>query len=921
MRDRLSEELVLEFIIKTCTVQKNRRQPVGCTTNFIAEKLSMQRSNVSAILNKLYKQEEILKVVGKPVIYIANVKEEKENTSKKINKNSAFDNLIGNDKSLSKSVQQAKAAVLYPTKGLHTLILGHTGVGKTMFAEMMYKFAIDNDVFPEGAPFVSFNCADYASNPQLLLAQLFGAKKGSYTGAEEDRVGLVQKADGGILFLDEVHRLPPEGQEMFFYLMDKGAYKPLGDVGEYKAVEVLIICATTENVDSSLLSTFTRRIPMVISLPSLKDRTLKERFELIDEFFKLEAVRTNKEIRVTADSIKGLLLYNCIGNIGQLKNDIKLGCANGFLRCIVSEESCINVDLDELPVYVKKGLLNYKTFKRDIDDIIEDNSIFIFSYDDNEEMVKEFESESIEKDDFFYDTIEERINILKARGLTQEDINVIMSMDIDKHFKKYIYKVNQSINKEELSKVVDKKLISIVEDFLNYAGKELKMVFPQEIFYALCLHVGSSIERIKLNKPIQNHKIGEIIEKYPEEFRVSNHLADILEREYKVLIPKDEIGFITMFITEEFINKKDNYDKVIVLIAMHGNSTASSMADVVNKLIGGENTFAYDMPLDKSTEIAYEELKEFIPSINQGGGVLLLTDMGSLGMFGELISNETGIEIKTVDMVTTLTALEAARKALMGVKIDEIYNEIIHVSLFNINYNSTPYNKLDNSKKNAIITMCLTGEGSAVKLKNIVEDELYIDEKNIQVIPMSIDDREDILISIKRISKNKNILAIVGTVNPKIYGIPFISASELFLNKNFDKLKAVVNVSNEFFDKCNVEDVCQKIIDNFKKDIRTYDLEDFKPMLVGFIVSIGESFRMSMNLDTIVGLGMHLVCVIERLLSKGEIVVFKDRQDFESLYKNDLELLGNILEPIETKYNIKLNMDELCYIYSLIIRK
>lgn len=917
MREKTSEEIILEFITETCKKQNSKGHAVGCTTNYIAEKLGMQRANVSSALNKLNREDKVIKIKGKPVIYMVDTKAHGEIKTTQA-KSSSFDNLIGSSQSLSKPIQQAKAAILYPPRGLHTILLGATGVGKTMFAELMYSFAIENEIMEKSAPFVSFNCADYSNNPQLLLAHLFGAKKGSYTGADEDRIGLVQKADKGILFLDEVHRLPPEGQEMFFYLMDKGQYKPLGDVGEYKKVDVLIICATTESKDSSLLTTFTRRIPMVISLPSLKDRTLRERFNLLSEFFKMEAGRTCKEIKVNADAVKSLMLYNCIGNIGQFKNDIQLGCANGFLKCVINESEYICVDIDELPEYVKRGIINFKQFKREIDEIIEDNSMFYFTSEGNENIT---EKEHNLDNSSFYDTIEERINTLKARGLSQSDINLIMSIDIEKYFKKYIYKLNENINKEELSKVVDKKVISLVEDFLDYAGRELKRIFPQRIFYGLCLHIGSSVERLKLNKPIENYKVDEIIEQYAEEFRVANYLADSLEREYGILIPKDEIGFITMFITDEFISQQNKYEKPVVLIAMHGNSTASSMADVVNKLIGEENTFAYDMPLDKSTDAAFEELKEYVPSINQGGGVFMLTDMGSLSMFGELIYEKTGVKIKSMDMVTTLIALEASRKAAMGSSIDEIYDEIIHKSLFNINYSSDIYNKLDSSKKNIIITMCLTGEGSAVKLKNMVEEQLYIEDKNIQVISMSISDREDMLIKVKRISKDKNIIAIVGTINPELHGIPFISASELFLDKDFNRLNSIISISKgDTYEKVDVKEVSQKIIESFKENITAYDLDVLQPLLIDFILYIENYFNIKLTLDTLVGLSMHIVCVIERLILNKEASAFSKKDIFIEKYNDEINILKKALKPIEASFNIDINEDELCYILSLIKR-
>ncbi|MCH3196663.1 sigma 54-interacting transcriptional regulator, partial [Listeria monocytogenes] len=74
------------------------------------------------------------------------------------------------------------------------------------------------------APVIMFKCADYYNNPQLLMSQILGHVKGAFTGAENDKGGLGEKAEGGILFLDEIHRLPPDGQEMIFYLMDSGTY-------------------------------------------------------------------------------------------------------------------------------------------------------------------------------------------------------------------------------------------------------------------------------------------------------------------------------------------------------------------------------------------------------------------------------------------------------------------------------------------------------------------------------------------------------------------------------------------------------------------------------------------------------------------------------------------------------------------------
>jgi transcriptional regulator with AAA-type ATPase domain len=345
----------------------------GCHTIEIAEALKIKRTNVSKALNELYSEGLVVKIKGKPVLY--NI-----NSNKKAARFSiTFDSLVGACKSLKKPIQQAKAAILYPPRGLYTLILGETGVGKSMFAELMHRFAIENSMLPSSAPFITFNCADYANNPQLLLAYLFGAKKGSYTGLDRDTIGVVEKANNGILFLDEVHRLPPEGQEVLFYFMDKGEFSPLGDSGTIKKSNVLIICATTENIETSLLTTFTRRIPINITIPPLKERTYEERYELICEFLKSESERIGRSIVATPDSLRSLLLYECRGNVGQLKGDIQLGCANAFLRYVSKKENAVVIHSTDFSAHVRKGLEYYDEYSPLVNEIIDGNKRLSFS--------------------------------------------------------------------------------------------------------------------------------------------------------------------------------------------------------------------------------------------------------------------------------------------------------------------------------------------------------------------------------------------------------------------------------------------------------------------------------------------------------------------------------------------------------------
>ena len=120
----------------------------------------ISRNGVARILKRLKEnQEEKTDSIGSKKL-------------KRKNQILAFEPLIGAKGSLKAQVELAKAAILYPSNGLHTLIYGATGVGKSQMAECMYRFAIESRTKSKDAPFIIFNCAHYADNPQLLMSQL-----------------------------------------------------------------------------------------------------------------------------------------------------------------------------------------------------------------------------------------------------------------------------------------------------------------------------------------------------------------------------------------------------------------------------------------------------------------------------------------------------------------------------------------------------------------------------------------------------------------------------------------------------------------------------------------------------------------------------------------------------------------------------
>ncbi|HHV74954.1 MAG TPA: sigma 54-interacting transcriptional regulator [Thermoanaerobacterium sp.] len=891
---------VYEKLKEICLRQlKNDGVIKGCSAIDLSNELNIHRANVSSDLNKMYKDGKIDKIEGKPVLF--SIRQDELTKNLNTVEDDAFKKIIGSNLSLKNAVQQAKAAIMYPPHGLHTLILGETGTGKSMFAETMYEYAKEIGRIKTNAPFVAFNCADYANNPQLLMAQLFGVKKGAYTGADKDKIGIVEKADKGILFLDEVHRLPPEGQEMLFYLIDKGMFRHLGETDAQHKVDVLIICATTENVESILLKTFTRRIPMVINLPSLKERTYEERFEIIKNFMIDEASIIKNDISITSNALKAFLLYDCPNNIGQLKSDIKLCAAKAYLGFMMNRDKEVVIHTEDLPQYIKRGLFKYKEEKDKIDKFVKDDKI-MFSID-KMDIIPSEDSKSFN----FYEALEEKRKSLEKKGINEDDIKLIMNLDIETYLKRYIDEAKR-YNLEELYKVVDKRIVDIVDNFLNHAGKMLKREFSEKTLYGLSMHVASSIERISSGKKIENHQLDDIKRIYKDEFEVSKELKKLIEREFDIEVPEDEVGFITMFLCLDIKQEKDE-EKVSVIVAMHGESTATSIADVSNRLLGENFVVGYNMPLDQKPEIALNNLCDLIKKTNKGKGVLLLVDMGSLVFFGDMVYEKTGIPVKTVEMASTPMVLEAGRKALLNASLDEVYDSALNLSPYIGRIYKDNFEMQNGFKNDVIITACITGEGTALKLKSILEKKLDLKSAGIDIIPLNIEDKREFKRKLQNIKREKNVLAVVSAFDPGDDTVKYISTTDVFDNRKLRSLKAMIDSRDALETIDNMKEI---IAENVNIDAGKY-INAFKE----FYLNIAEN-NVTLDNDKIIGLILHLACAIERVLNGGELIRIKNCKSIIESNTSKYEMIKTAVKPVNETFNMALSDDEYVSIMKII---
>ncbi|WP_371414815.1 sigma-54-dependent transcriptional regulator [Caloramator sp. E03] len=728
---------------KIYTYLLNQPEGTGLDAQTISSILNISRANVSHELNNLCKEGKVYKSSGRPVLYFVS---KDQNTTLKSSK---IDEFVKNNISLKQAVEQMKAAILYPPKGMNCLILGESGVGKSMFASLMHEYAIEMKVKNENSPFIIFNCADYSNNPQLLTSQIFGVKKGAYTGAEENKTGLIEKANGGILFLDEVHRLPPEGQEALFMYLDTGYFRRIGD-NENRTSDVLIIAATTENPDSVLLKTFTRRIPMIINIPSLKNRTLEERLFLIKSFFKHESMRLNRDIYVSLNTIRAFLSYDCPNNIGQLKSDIQLVCAKAYSEFLTNIRPDVRIYSGSLPSYIREGLYKEKEHRIMWNKLVgEDIEFFKFSNSgDNIPYIDSNDNNSI------YEIIEQKLDELKSKGISDINIENILEKDITRYFSKYISGVTDEINRKSLFNILGKDVLECVDKVVYFMSMSSKINISSNMYIALALHIDTLIKRVNTNKSIVNPQINKIKQLYPKEFKIALEAKRIIEDFIHHPIPDDEAGYLAIFLLPEEKYGQKLFEKVKIILIAHGESTATSMADVSNKLLGEDYVIGINAPIEINPLKILDELRKVIKENFCTSGYLILVDMGSLTTFGEIIEKEFNVPVKVIPLVSTLHVLEATRKALLGFSLDDIYKEVLSVnSQMELNRNLREPN--NNKNKFAIITACLTGEGGSVALKSFLNKNLKFDKDIFEIIPLNCIDVKYFTQQIKKYRKKR----------------------------------------------------------------------------------------------------------------------------------------------------------------------
>ena len=458
---------------------------------------------------------------------------------------------------------------------------------------------------------------------------------------------------------------------------------------------------------------------------------------------------------------------------------------------------------------------------------------------------------------------------------------------------------------------MDRRIVDGVDALLKQTSRQFNRLYPESTFYGLCLHLSSTLERRKAAKQrLSNERILDVVQNHREEYAICMQFATAMEKELGVPMSIDEAVLLTLFLCEGNETHKAE-DGPVVLIAMHGDSTASSVADVVNSLAGCGNTYAYDMPLDKDMQQACDELKAMLQELDRGQGILLLYDMGSLRTMAEVISKETGVQIRTVAVPGTLIAVDCSRKAASASSLEELHEDAMGSCRDFYTNIAEPEGRSHHKTTPVIITLCMTGEGGAVQMKNYLEKNAG--RNGIQVIPLSISDRKALLNEVNRLREEHEIRCVIGTYDPGLHGIPFISVVKLF-ETSADKLDMLLTIPESDHTPVNYE----MIFSYLSSQMPALDIKKLRKSLPRALAKIKRISAEGLDQNQELGLFLHIACAIDRL-QNGEAMPEKgNRQGIISRNKRLYNDLREILSGLEETFDIRFSDDELAYMIAMV---
>ena len=836
-----TRELIYDTVRKL--VLTDTRYHDGVTAMVIATQLKMQRTNVSAALNALVREQKLVKTKTRPVQFLLAASHLQE----------PFTGLIGRLNSLQHAIKLAKAAVLYPSGPLNIHIVANGGAGSTTFVHEIQNFVEQRGILTAASSPIIVKCRDYADDIHQLDSQLFG-EHGQLAHS------LWAHSEGGIVVIDHYDYLDGPQRAQLTSVMEA--------VASHKQPPLIILVS---GIDQEILRT--QQLIMKIELPDFKQRPWSERWALIRRFLTIEAQQSKRTIRLELAVAQALMLANYDQNLKTMKATITMACAQAYVRFMADADREVRVYLADLSPAVQQALAHERDYQQELAAVLAAADLSFAA-----KSSSGLSSDSLQAS---------RQQV--EPGTNPRSVQVPRSVEQSPSVIKPSIVQQRASNTQNLAQIVAPLIIKIVKDWQPDCERLLARPLTESVFNGLCLHINGMYRQMPTTKPASATIITQLQSQHVAEYEAAVKLAQVLATKLDLTISPAEVALLATFLVAQSPVTRHH---PVVLYVMQGMGTAQALMRTTNTLSAVSNTYAYDVDLSADSTMVMKALKHKISEIDCGAGVLVIYDMGAIKWMLTTIQGELAIKIRMIQVPVTLVGVDAARKSARVMDVDDVYH-LVQVDLNQLNAEKT-------TKDELIITLCHTDEGGAAQLKD------YIDQYSrlqMRVKALAIGHRDELVATVLRLQQVYQIHAFVGTFDPQLFGIPFISMAAIFEHSH-QQLDQVLM----FRPEAGRWDTYNQIYQYFKTQFEYAEVAKLQRVLPPLMDDLTTLYQLTE--DQQIGLFVHLGSMIDRILAGKIVTTTAQTRKLVTQYSQDYQQLRRCLRPVEQTFKLIVN-DEM----------
>ena len=882
-----TKQELYEYLIK-CTENFNMKDLIKYTTNDISYKLCISRNLASQYLNEYFKKDVLVKINTRPVYYFDRNTLIYKFNLKKINKEfddldcffryikengytlSNFKKAIGYNLSLKSTIEKCKVAVEYPTNGLPIHLIGEKGTGKSLLAFLTYSYAKENH-FVNKSNFIQIDSYFYSK----------------------------RKCENNSIISEISEIIRNCSKEDYLYIKD---FDIFDDELQLDIIEVLneiilngkcrVILSSIKNLNNNYK--LQQIIPLSVEIPSLTNRSILEKENLLANFLYDEQINTRRKILISEQAYKAFIQYTYQNNIEELKNSIKIAIANAFSNSKNDKE--IIITILSLPKYIIKNTqIDFKA--RTFDENILSLDDIKLNYNYNKENT------------LYSKVIEHGIMFLNNK-LSLEKFSNVCHGYIEEYNDYLFFKKNVLDEKMKIIEQTMLKIFGYIQDIYSInLSNSLVLVFSRWIYYS-----------DQFNESIYN------FDKYSERdvLEISNFIKEELLSNFTVA--KDIIRLIKQNLDVEFsvfehiiftimISVAGNTNcslPIQSLIICHGYATASSIADVTNKMLKTHIFNAIDMPYDMPIGEIYKQIRKIL-YYNENRDILILVDLGSLEGILESLGDINNVNLGIINNVSTNLALEIGTSILNNDSISEILKKVEKKVV-------TSYKIIEKiNRKDIIIFVSEIGSDIAEKVSEVFFNRI-IKKINVDIRCYDLDSFLKFYNSKEK--QHYNILFVASTIeiNINMNDISVISIEDIITFKSLEMIRNSLStyLTNEEFDSFSKEMLNIFSLQNVVESLTILNANKVLRLVEAMLDDLQRLLNKKFSPKVIVGLNIHISCLIERLVKKEPIMTYKNPEFFMDKEEYFIDLVEKSFTDIVKQYNISLPISEIAYIYDYV---